>query len=323
MQISCLGQLSVESYFYTHIVEMVYGPLPLTLETVLIVQTSLIVGFNSTVWFLFLKRRNLRNKSNYFIASLSASHLFLWLLGISCYVSSRRKMNSTLVLRTEVFYYFLCSSILNMYLVTYERYLSIMKPLFYHRRMSNRFVVAAICTAWLFPSIPITVDTLFRTTMKIHRFSTGYLVYHWMQTLMFLVIFLLLAAVNTAMFRVAKRQLQAVQAAHIESIDGLVDSPTGEKKEQLFSLFISLLHLLQFWLPRIGCEVYELVYHKILDHTDLDVVTLCIALLNPIFDPLIYLFFKADYKRAMRKMLRRRYMLRARVSPVRNMSLVN
>ena len=159
--------------------------------------------------------------------------------------------------------------------------------------------------------------------MKIHRFSTGYLVYHWMQTLMFLVIFLLLAAVNTAMFRVAKRQLQAVQAAHIESIDGLVDSPTGEKKEQLFSLFISLLHLLQFWLPRIGCEVYELVHHKILDHFDLDVVTLCIALLNPIFDPLIYLFFKADYTRAMRKMLRRRYMLRARVSPVRNVSLVN
>ena len=79
--------------------------------------------------------------------------------------------------------------------------------------------------------------------MKMHRFSTGYLVYHWMQTLVFLVIFLLLAAVNIAMFRVAKRQLQAIQAAHIESIDGLVDSPTGEKKEQLFSLFISLLHL--------------------------------------------------------------------------------
>ena len=104
---------------------MVYGPLPLTLETVLIVQTSLIVLFNSTVWSLFLKRRNLRNKSNYFIASLSASHLFLWLFGISCYVSSRRKMNSTLVLRTEVFYYFLCSSILNMYLPVYLWTLSV------------------------------------------------------------------------------------------------------------------------------------------------------------------------------------------------------
>lgn len=305
---------------------MVYGPLPLTIQTVLIVQASLIVGFNSAVWFLFLKRRNLRNKSNYFIASLSASHLFIGLFGVPCYVSSRRKMNSTLILCTEVFYYFLCSSILNMYLVTYERYLSIMKPLYYHRRMGNTFVVAVICTAWIFPSMPITIDTLFRTKMKIHRFSTGYLVYHWMQTLTFLVIFLLLAAVNTAMFRVAKRQLQAIQAAHVMNstihrrLSG--QSNRREKRTTFFFVYIVTTFVV-FWLPRIGCEVYELVHYKLLDHTDLDVVTLCIALLNPIFDPLIYLFFKADFKRAMRKMLRRRYMLRARVSPIRNLSLVN
>ena len=306
---------------------MAFGPLPLTLETLLIVQTSLIFGFNSAVWFLFIKRRHLRNKSNYFIASLSASHLFLGLFGIPCYVSSRRKMNSTLVLCTEIFYYFLCCSILNTCLVTYERYLSIMKPLYYHRRMSKTFVITAICTAWLFPSMPITVDTLFRTTMKMHRFSIGYLAYHWMQTLTFLVLFLLLAAVNTAMFRIAKRQLQAIQAAHHvmnltihRQLSG--QSNRREKRTTFFFVYIVTTFVV-FWLPRIGCEVYELVHYKILDHTDLDVVTLCIALLNPIFDPLIYLFFKADFKRAMRKMLRTRYMLRARVSPIRNVSLVN
>lgn len=308
---------------------MLYGPLPLTIQAVLIVQASLIVGFNSAVWFLFLKRRNLRNKSNYFIASLSASHLLIGLFGIPCYVSSRKKP-STLVLCTEVFYYFLCSSILNLYLVTYERYLSIMKPLYYHRRMGNNFVLAAIGMAWIFPSIPITIDTLFRTTIKMHLFSLGYLVYHWMQTLMFLIIFLLLAAVNTAMFRVAKRQLQAIQAVHV--INGQVHSqvhsrPSAqssrrEKRTTFFFVYIVTTFLV-FWLPKIGCEVYELVHHKLLDHSDLGVVTLCIALLNPIFDPLIYLFFKADFKRAMRKMLRKRYRLRARVSPIRNLSLGN
>lgn len=307
-------------------VEMVYGPLPLTIQTVLIVQASLIVGFNSAVWFLFLKRRNLRNKTNYFIASLSASHLFIGLFGIPCYVSSRRKPSSSLIFCTEVFYYFLCSSILNMYLVTYERYLSIMKPLYYHRRMGNSFVVAAICMAWIFPSIPITIDTLFRTRIKIHLFSLGYLVYHWMQTLMFLIIFLFLAAVNTAMFRVAKRQLQAIQAVHVINSRihrrPSVQSSRREKRTTFFFVYIVTTFLV-FWLPKIGCEVYELVHHKLLDHSNLDVMTLCIALLNPIFDPLIYLFFKADFKRAMRKMLRKRYVLRARESPIRNLSLGN
>lgn len=300
---------------------MLYGPLPLAIKTVLIVQATLIVAFNSLVWFLFLKRRNLRNKSNYFIASLSASHLLIGLFAVPCYVSSRRK-TSTLILCTEVFYYFLCSSILNLYLVTYERYLSIMKPLYYHRRMGNSLVTGMIITAWIFPSIPVTIDTLFRTRMKIHRFSVGYLIYHWTQTLVFLTIFIFLAAVNIAMFRVAKRQLQAIQA--VQSMNSAsnrrpsVQSSRQEKRTTFFFVYIVTIFLL-FWLPRIGCEVYELVHHKVLDHSDLDVITLCIALLNPIFDPLIYLFFKADFKKAMRKMLRRRSPLHARVFPNRNM----
>ena len=306
---------------------MLYEPLHLTLQTVLIVQASLIVAFNFAVWFLFLKRRNLRNKSNYFIASLSASHLFIGLFGVPCYVSSRRK-NSALIVCTEVFYYFLCSSILNMYLVTYERYLSIMKPLFYHRRMSSSFITTVTCAAWIFPAIPITVDTLFRTKIRIYRFSLGYLVYHWIQTVTFLAIFILLASVNIAMFRVAKRQLQAIQAVqHVLNCEihrrrSSAHSSRREKRTTFFFVYIVTTFLL-FWLPRIGCDIYELVHHKLLDHSDLDVTTLCIALLNPIFDPLIYLFFKADFKKAMRKMFRRRHQLSARVSPRRNLSVVN
>jgi len=163
--------------------------------------------------------------------------------------------------------------------------------------------------------------------MKMHRFSIGYLVYHWMQTLTFLIMFLLLAAVNTAMFRIARRQLQAIQAAHHVMNLTIHRQHSGqsnrrEKRTTFFFVYIVTTFVV-FWLPRIGCEVYELVHYKILDHTDLDVVTLCIALLNPIFDPLIYLFFKADFKRAMLKMLRTRYMLCARVSPIGNASLVN
>lgn len=303
------------------------GALPLPLQAVLIVQACLIIVFNSAVWFLFLKRRNLRNKSNCFIASLSASHLLIGLFGVPCYVTSRGK-NSSLVLCTEVFYYFLCSSVLNMYLVTYERYLLIMKPLFYHRRMCNSFIVTMTFTAWICPAMPITIDTLFRTRLKVYRFSLGYVIYHWVQTLMFLAIFILLASVNTAMFRVAKRQLQAIQAAqhvvnseiHRRRLSG--HSSRREKRTTFFFVYIVTTFLV-LWLPRIGCDMYELAHHKLLDHSDLDVTTLCIVLLNPIFDPLIYLFFKADFKKAMRKMLHRRHQLSARVSPHRNLSVVN
>lgn len=308
---------------------MLYEPLALTLQAVLIVQAGLIIVFNTAVWFLFLKHRNLRNKSNYFIASLSASHLLIGLFGLPCYVSSRRR-NSKLVLCTEVFYYFLCSSVLNMYLVTYERYLSIMKPLFYHRRMRKCFIIIITVTAWIFPAIPITVDTLFRTELKIHRFSLGYLIYHWTQTLTFLTIFILLASVNIAMFRVAKRQLQAIQAVVQRVVSSEIHrrrssghSTRREKRTTFFFVYIVTTFLL-FWLPRIGCDIYELAHHKLLDHSDLDVTTLCIVLLNPIFDPLIYLFFKADFKKAMRKMLGERHQLSARVSPRRHsVSVVN
>lgn len=306
---------------------MAYEPLHSIHQTLLIVQAGLVIAFNCAVWFLFLKRRNLRNKTNCFIASLSASHLLIGLFGIPCYVSSRRK-NSNVVLCTQVLNYFLCSSVLNIYLVTYERYLSIMKPLFYHHRMSKSFITTVTCTAWIFPALPITVDTLLRTKLKIYRFSLGYLVYQWVQTITFLAIFILLASVNIAMFRVAKRQLQAIQAVlhvvyserHRRRSSGY--SSRREKRTTFFFIYIVTTFLV-FWLPRIGCDIYELVHHKLLDHSDLDVITLCIVLLNPIFDPLIYLFFKADFKKAMRKMFRRRHQLSARVSPGRNRSVIN
>ncbi|RMX43680.1 hypothetical protein pdam_00006380 [Pocillopora damicornis] len=106
------------------------------------------------------------------------------------------------------------------------------------------------------------------------------------------------------MFRVAKRQLQAIQA--VQSMNStIVRRPSVQSSRQEKR-------------TTIGGEVYELVHHKVLDHTNPDVITLCIALLTPIFDPLIYLFFKADFKKAMRKMLRKSNRLQARVSPYRN-----
>lgn len=183
-------------------------------------------------------------------------------------------------------------------LLSYERYLSIMKPLLYHHRMSKSVITTVTCTAWIFPALRMTVDTLLRTKLKIYRFSLEYLVYQWVQTITFLAIFILLASVNIAMFRVAKRQLQAIQAViHVVYSERHRRRSSGytsrrEKRTTFFFIYIVTTFLV-FWLPRIGCDIYELVHHKLLDHSDLDVMTLCIVLLNPIFDPLVYLFLLA------------------------------
>ena len=296
---------------------------PLAAQIVLLVESCLITFFNGIVWLLFLKHPNLRTRSNVFLVSLSSAHFFIGVLGAPFYTWARNA-GAFDVVSIIVMYYFLCASILNMYILTYERYLSIIKPLHYNRRMSKRFVAALVCVAWILPVIATLVDGLFRTVMILQRFSLGYLVYRWIQSVSFLSIAALLAVVNTAMFRIAKRQFQAIQAAtNINNSNRQVGALRWREKRTTFFFVYIAVTFFVFWLPRIISDVYELVRHEIIEHTVPDIVTLCVALLNPICDPLIYLFFKSDFKKAIRQMLRGRNQINPGVIPLRTFVVEN
>lgn len=270
-----------------------------------LLQAFAIVLFNGIVWFLFLHCRRLRQTSNYFLMSLSAAHISIGFLAVPLYVMTQLSEQLCIV-STSIFYYVLSTCILNMYLVTYERYLAILRPLEYNTRMRKRDVLILISMAWIFPLFLTIVDILFRTVRTIRPFTAGYVVYHWFQSIVFLVIAVILTAANFVMFRAAKRQQRSIQATqNIVSAWPSVGRGRRTTKAAIFFLYIVGTFFI-FWTPRIVCDIYELIHSMSLEHSLSDHVTLVIALLNSVLDPVIYLFFNSDFKSSIRSLRARR-----------------
>ena len=282
---------------------------------VLLLQATAIAILNGLVWFLFLRCRRLRQISNYFLMSLAAAHFAVGVVAVPLYVVAERcEGGSLLIASTSVFYYVLCAEILNMYLVTYERYLAILRPLQYNTRMTQKDVLILICTAWILPLLLMIFDVLFRTLEVIKPFSTAYTTYHWSQSVIFVSIAIALTAINIVMLRTAKRQQRSIRAEQsITSSLPRIGRARRNTKATIFFMYIVGTFFV-FWTPRVSIDIYELVKRMSLEHTLTDHVTLAVALLNSVLDPIIYLFFNSDFKSSIRSLRARR---RSRVGTVR------
>lgn len=101
----------------------------------------------------------LRSPTNWFIASLAVSDLFYGLAGLPFRIASNvTPMTSVAVCSAWIWMDMVCAaaSMANLAVISVDRYMKITKPFCYHRNMTKKRSLLAICGVWVYAAILAT-----------------------------------------------------------------------------------------------------------------------------------------------------------------------
>lgn len=116
----------------------------------LIALSTLIVLSNGTLLVLYLLKSNLRSKKNFLLASLALSDLVSGMVVLPVFVSCfQTPSNWNLCLSSAILFRFLAfSTILHILAITFEKYLSIIYPLYNQGFVQRKHLRVVSCLIW-------------------------------------------------------------------------------------------------------------------------------------------------------------------------------
>ena len=266
---------------------------------------------NSFVILLFMsKKRLIHRKTNWFLVSLSFADLGVSLSmfpgNFFCLPSKRCHF----VLLACFQWAFLLTSVVNLCMLTLDRYIAITKPLRYALFMSKNRIIAFICASWL---IPFIISFLpFTFVYSKHRFiALKYFTYFMLVTFEFLPTIFLLLATAHMLFIVRKHAREtATMMAQLQFNQPAADSSNGAPPRQgdrrqtsvLFIVAIVFFFVFCYFvtIAMTFCNTLKLCVRPPV----LDLVQKLLLIANSVFNPFAYGFLKHDVKAEVKQLLR-------------------
>ena len=112
-----------------------------------------LVGNSFIILLITSKKQLIHQTTNWFLLSLSFADLGVSLSIIPGEFLCFPRKQCHFVLLASFQWAFLYASVVNLCMLTLDRYIAIVKPFIYVLMMSKSRVVASICAAWIFPFI--------------------------------------------------------------------------------------------------------------------------------------------------------------------------
>lgn len=253
------------------------------------------------VCFMVYRYRTLRTFNNGFVVSLVLSDILFGAVLLPVIIYDANSLAAGFLVAV-----ILMANVTNMFAVTLDRFLAVMKPLIYHVTMAKHFTKIVVL-AWVLPIaitlIPVAYDgDRSRPGHKIYLFGIliiGILIPY---------IFILVAYVM--IFREVSRQVRKL--AKLQNIrfdqDALKEGKrvTGEARmARVFALIAGIFVLT--WLPVVYMTVVEAIdrFETLVPEVlaTISWYTLC---MGSVTNAPIYALFKSDFRKAFQKMLRLR-----------------
>jgi len=269
-----------------------------------------IVGNSFVILLITSKKQLVHQTTNWLLLSLSFADLGVSLSIIPgeflCFPSKRCHF----VLLASFQWAFLYSSVVNLCMLTLDRYIAIVKPFIYLLMMSKRRVVASICAAWIFPFIFCFIPFTF-IYGEHHLTAMRYYTYFTLVALEFLPVFTLILATGHMIFIARKhaREVASV-AAQLQYNQptpegGNAASLRQENRRRSSVLFIAAIVFFFVFCYSVTialsfCSIFELCAVP----RSLALVKKMLLLANSAFNPIAYGFLKHDVKREVKQLLR-------------------
>lgn len=270
-------------------------------HTLLIVLASFIIVHNSFVLFLYMKKRTLRTASNLLLTSTACSDALTGLLLIPFVISSAAMFGQgldALYFTSNVISDFLThASVLNLLLVTLERYVSLCHP-YLHPEVAKKSVIKCIVAAsWLLSFIVAMIPLSWSLSVmngEDKDIGSEYRIYSLVTLIG--IFFLPTAAMVyclITMFAVVRRFVKQDRKRGMTKQEGV-----RSQGKAVFVFLFMFLNMFVCWSPlmsvRLALDANPRIF--IIDNVleALFVLRCCSALLNPA----IYVWCKKDFRRA-------------------------
>lgn len=275
---------------------------PFTFWTFLGMESLLIIIGNVMLIWLFCNNRQLRTLQNYFVMSLSVSDMLVGLTVAPCeYCAMTRELTSSLTVSEcqlfcgSVVSFNMLASTFNLVLIAADRFCSIMRPFLYQELFTKRRAKIIIFVAWLFTLCCVCAPLNWQINTNIEPSFAAKLNLAYGITLFSLVMFVgLVIGIGYLMIVLTIR-------AKMKDMKGVPTNTTGIK--------VCIMVAISFFLCWIPTAVIELIIvdQKVYPSPVWMNSAYFIMLLNPLLDPLMYAYYRRDFRSQLSKWRQRRW----------------
>ena len=275
---------------------------PVVFWTFLGMESLLIIIGNVMLIWLFCNNRQLRTLQNYFVMSLSVSDMLVGLTVAPCeYCAITRELTSSLTVNNcqlfcgSVVSFNMLASTFNLVLIAADRFCSIMRPFLYQELFTKRRAKIIILVAWLWTLCCVCAPLGWQLNSSIEPKLPPKLNLAYGITLFSLVMLLGLV--------IGIGYLMIVLTIHakMKEMKGAPTNTTGIK--------VCIMVAISFFLCWIPTAVTELIIvdQKVYPSPAWMNTAYFIMLMNPLLDPLMYAYYRRDFRSHVSKWRQRRW----------------
>ena len=271
-----------------------------------------IIVSNGLVFYLFYKRKSLRNSSNYLLLGLAVCDFLTGAVSIPYYIIFNFNVVPPTSFPQFAFWMFALHTFMavsgayHILVITWEKYLAILQPLRHHI-VTKKAVFKVLAGIW-FTSALIAVLPL---TWSNSQSNLGLIIYSsFCLVFVFLVPYVFMLYAFTVMFKAVSGRKRPSQHGHKQRLQK--KNRTDRKCILVFALMAAIY--LSCWLPyftlmlfiniKLYCRSYDSITDSVFLKT-LDVFS-TMRFITSASNPLLYTFFKRDIWRALRGLSKRR-----------------
>ncbi|XP_022795506.1 trace amine-associated receptor 3-like [Stylophora pistillata] len=255
---------------------------------------------NSFITFLICKRRQLRTKTNAFVASLAVADFCVGMTVVPMLFILKEKDSETQKIQLYVRLIFVRASVTNLCSLVLDRFVAVVKPLKYMTIMTRGRVIQMVFLSWAFPAAFIAVRASLHFALHVRHLDN---IFIWLDTFTFkLVPCVMLVSCFACMLSVIckhGRQMRTL-LKQIRFNAPVCYRPQDNAAVKIMAIVIGVFLLCSA--IRFHCGLSSLSHGKI--DCDILSVKILITVLNSAVNPLAYAVYKRDVKKELKKMTR-------------------
>lgn len=267
-----------------------------------------VVISNALVCVLFARYRALRTITNTFIVSLAVSDLMVATVFLPTYLAS-------LAISPYIIAYILFAYLFNFCGITWDRYQAVLNPLTYRSKVTRAIVYKILALVWIIPFLLAIIPIFWEYQDDIKILAER--IYQGVLVSIVTLCTVLICWAYSRIFRATRRQVKMmIEMSETNSRieNSKLNQPrrvskklaanisTEVKAAKVFALVGGTFGVC--WLPLIIINVFgALGFPELIPEAFLQ-VSLYSLVGNALADPLIYSFYKADYRRAFMRFCR-------------------
>lgn len=274
----------------------------------LALQGVLIICANSLVFLLFATSKHLQTKTNYCLVSLAASDFLAGFVSLPLVLLCSTTYSPPVCTSMDLCHRFQSfSTILHLLVATSERYFKIKRPFKYNILVTKRRVVSLLISVWVFSLsaslVQLTWITGDNDNMTV-KFDFGYSVFCLVS--LALIPFFIIACIDGHIFYFIHKEKKMRRALIQGTLVEKQDKPKRRQNDRKAAIIYAVMTVtfVVGWFPYfIITLLNDLGYST---PFAAQIILLFLKFSTALINPLLYTFFKTDFRKALQSMLEKK-----------------